>query len=83
LWISTLTTPSVGELRARAADRFGAASGVVCVGVEGIIKDPGGGNATLPLPVSDDGELGAYLEHVKGMMAPTFSVTLSGSGGWV
>lgn len=90
LWVSTLSTPSVGELRARAVDRFGAGSGVVCVRVEGLIKDPGGGDATLPLPVSDDGELGAYLEHVKGIMAPTFSVTLveggrgmEGGGGWV
>lgn len=90
LWVSTLSTPSVGELRARAVDRFGAATGVVCVRVEGLIKDPGGGDATLPLPVSDDGELGAYLEHVKGIMAPTFSVTLmeggrgmEGDGGWV
>lgn len=90
LWVSTLSTPSVGELRARAVGRFGAASGVVCVRVEGLIKDPGGGDATLPLPVSDDGELGAYLEHVRGIVAPTFSVTVvaggggvSGGGGWV
>ncbi|KAK1835473.1 glutamyl-tRNA amidotransferase subunit A [Podospora conica] len=89
LWISTLTAPSVGELRARAVDRFGAGN-ALCVGIEGIIKDPGGGEGTLPLPVSCDVELGAYLEHVRGTMAPTFSVTLveggqgqgQGGSGW-
>jgi hypothetical protein len=57
----------------------------VCAGIEGIIKD-GKGGEMLPLPVHDDAELDAYLQHVHGMMAPTFNVTLVAAVGereWV
>ncbi|KAK0631637.1 hypothetical protein B0T14DRAFT_502033 [Immersiella caudata] len=74
MWISTITSRSIGELREAAVARFSELT--ECVGIEGIIKD-GKGGEMLPLPINDDSELGAYLDHVQGMMAPTFSVTLA------
>ena len=73
LWIATLSGRSVQELRSTAVANY---PGVVCLAIEGIVKDGKGGE--LPLPVSDDMEMEAYLQHIQGMGsgAPTFSVML-------
>ncbi|KAH7156367.1 hypothetical protein EDB81DRAFT_644718 [Dactylonectria macrodidyma] len=70
LWIATLTSQSLQELRQTAAEKF---AGVLCVRVEGIVKDGKGGE--LPLQIEDDHELGAYLAHLQGG-TPTFAVQL-------
>ncbi|KAK0624650.1 hypothetical protein B0T17DRAFT_493016 [Bombardia bombarda] len=69
VWIAALPSRSVDALRNTAVEKY---PGVVCLAIEGIIKDGKGGE--LPLPVSDDVELDAYLQHVP--MGPTFSVQL-------
>ena len=73
MWIATLSGRSVQELRSTAVANY---PGVVCLAIEGIVKDGKGGE--LPLPVSDDMEMEAYLQHIQGMGsgAPTFSVML-------
>jgi len=73
MWISTISSRSITALRAAAVAKYSGQA--ICVGIEGIIKD-GKGGEMLPLPVNDDDELDAYLQHVQGMMAPTFNVTL-------
>ncbi|KAM4058547.1 clr5 domain-containing protein [Hirsutella rhossiliensis] len=70
LWIATLDTHSVEELRDTAVERF---PGTICVRVEGILKD--GKGRELPLQIGEDQELSAYLAHLQGA-APTFSVQL-------
>ncbi|KAG5981449.1 hypothetical protein E4U55_002915 [Claviceps digitariae] len=70
LWIATLTSHSVQELQQIAADRF---PGMICIRVEGVIKDGKGGE--LPLSIDHDQELGAYLAHLQGA-APTFNVQM-------
>lgn len=70
LWIATLTSPSVQELRQVAVAKF---PGTVCVRVEGVLKD--GKGCELPLHIEQDQELGAYLAHLEGT-APTFNVQL-------
>lgn len=74
LWIATLGSHSVRELRAVAAGRFGDA---VCVGVEGVVRDGKGGECALG--IGGDEELGAYLAHLEGG-TPTFNVTLAWRG---
>ncbi|KAM7198263.1 hypothetical protein V8F20_006290 [Naviculisporaceae sp. PSN 640] len=79
MWISTISQhPSVDDVRAAALAKY---PGAICLAIEGIIKDGKGGE--LPLPVSGDMELQAYLEHVKAnanvtghSAAPTFVVQL-------
>lgn len=70
LWIATLGSGSVEELRQVAAAKF---PGTVCVRVEGILKDSKG--RELPLQIEEDQELSAFLTHQQGT-APTFSVQL-------
>ncbi|KND91375.1 hypothetical protein TOPH_03955 [Tolypocladium ophioglossoides CBS 100239] len=70
LWIATISSHSLEELRQVAVEKF---PGTVCVRVEGILKD--GKGRELPLPVEQDQELGAYLTHLQGA-APTFNVQL-------
>ena len=70
LWVATLHSHSVQELRQAAADKF---PGTICVRVEGMLKD--GKRGELPLPIEQDQELSAYLAHLQGM-APTFTVQL-------
>ncbi|UNI23421.1 hypothetical protein JDV02_009239 [Purpureocillium takamizusanense] len=70
LWIATLGSGSVEELRQVAAAKF---PGTVCLRVEGILKDSKG--RELPLQIEEDQELSAYLAHLEGA-APTFSVQL-------
>ncbi|KPM36774.1 hypothetical protein AK830_g9803 [Neonectria ditissima] len=70
LWIATMTSQSLQELRHAAVDKF---PGALCVRVEGIVKD--GKGAELPLQIEDDEEMGAYLAHLQGS-TPTFAVQL-------
>ncbi|KAF7549816.1 hypothetical protein G7Z17_g6132 [Cylindrodendrum hubeiense] len=70
LWIATMTSQSLQELRHTAVEKF---PGTLCVRIEGIVKD--GKGAELPLQIQDDQELGAYLAHLQGG-TPTFAVQL-------
>ncbi|CAF3515133.1 unnamed protein product [Fusarium graminearum] len=70
LWISTMASQSIQELRQTAVAKF---PGALCVRIEGIIKDPKGNE--LPLQIQSDDELGAYFAHMQGG-SPTFSVQL-------
>ena len=70
LWIATLGSPSLQELRHVAASKW---PGALCLGVEGMLKD-GKGNE-VPLQIGHDQELEAYLAHVEGI-TPTFRVQL-------
>lgn len=76
MWIATLNSRSVEELRSKAVAKSPAPA--VCVVVEGIVKDGMGGE--VPLPIPGDTELGAYLEHMQEIRGPpTFSVELVGA----
>nr|CEG04007.1 unnamed protein product [Fusarium clavum] len=70
LWISTMASQSIQELRQAAVTKF---PGAMCVRIEGIIKDAKGNE--LPLQIQGDDELGAYFAHMQGG-SPTFSVQL-------
>ncbi|KAF5002896.1 hypothetical protein FGRMN_57 [Fusarium graminum] len=70
LWISTMASQSIQELRQAAIAKF---PGAICVRIEGIIKDPKGNE--LPLQIQGDDELGAYFAHMQGGSA-TFAVQL-------
>lgn len=70
LWISTLRSSSVHDLRVAAAVKF---PGTMCLRVEGIVKDGNGGE--IPLQINQDDEMMAYMEHLQGS-TPTFSVQL-------
>ncbi|KAK3393811.1 hypothetical protein B0H63DRAFT_28926 [Podospora didyma] len=81
MWIATLSSgSSIDELRARAVEKY---PGSLCLAVQGVIKDGKGGE--IPLPVTDDAELDAYLQHAQSTGAPTFSVqlVLGGQRDWV
>lgn len=72
MWISTLGSRSVEELRTAAVAKF---PGAVCLAIEGLVKDGKGGE--VPLQIHGDAELEAYLAHVQEMQgAPSFSVQL-------
>ncbi|KAF5021581.1 hypothetical protein F66182_6363 [Fusarium sp. NRRL 66182] len=70
LWISTMESQSVQELRQVAVAKF---PGALCVRIEGILKDAKG--TELPLQIQGDDELGAYFAHMQGG-SPTFAVQL-------
>jgi hypothetical protein len=70
LWISTMSSQSIQELRQVAVTKF---PGAMCVRIEGIIKDPKGNE--LPLQIQGDDELAAYFDHMQSG-TPTFSVQL-------
>ncbi|KAG5921353.1 hypothetical protein E4U61_006832 [Claviceps capensis] len=70
LWVATLGSQSVQELRQIAEDKF---PGTHCARIEAIIKDGKGGE--IPLYIGDDPELGAYIAHLNGI-APTFNVQM-------
>jgi hypothetical protein len=70
LWVSTLSSISLNELRQLASVKF---PGTYAYHIEGIMKQPNGQEA--PLPIESDDELEAYLAGVGGVK-PTFSVQL-------
>jgi hypothetical protein len=76
MWVATLLSRSVEELRSKAVAK---SPGAVCLAIDGIVKDGMGGE--MPLPIRGDEELEAYLDHILELHAPpTFSVQLiSGS----
>ena len=69
LWVSTLSSSSVHELRSLAAQKF---PGTIALRIEGVIKQPNGHEITLP--IDQDEELEAYL-GIQGSK-PFFSVQL-------
>ncbi|KAH6853340.1 hypothetical protein B0I37DRAFT_359038 [Chaetomium sp. MPI-CAGE-AT-0009] len=68
-WIAPLNERTMAELRSAALQKT---PGGLCYKIEGIVKDGKGGE--LPLPVSDEGELETYLQHVQGNGAPRFHI---------
>ncbi|ROT39546.1 hypothetical protein SODALDRAFT_331661 [Sodiomyces alkalinus F11] len=70
VWIGTMETRSVREVRRAAVERY---PGAACLRVEGILKDGRGGE--MPLLIEGDMELEAYLAHLNGA-TPTLSVQL-------
>lgn len=70
LWVATLSSQSLQELREAAVAKF---PGAVCLRVEGVIKDGKGGE--LPLQIEQEQELSAYMAHLQGA-SPTFNVQL-------
>lgn len=75
IWIETLTSVSIDELRQLAVAKF---PGTVPLRIEGIIKDPSGHE--MELQIDQDEELDAYLAAITGVNKPTFSVQLV--SGW-
>ncbi|TLS28954.1 hypothetical protein PpBr36_00696 [Pyricularia pennisetigena] len=80
LWIATLMSPTLDDVRSAAVDKY---PGAVCLFVEGVVKDSRNGLSgvsglsQVPLPIGSDQELAAYLQHVQELgVAPTFSVQL-------
>lgn len=71
LWVETMTSNSVEELRHLVNVKF---PGAVAVRIEGIIKPPHGSEMTLPIDADD--ELEAYFAAIGGVK-PTFSVLVS------
>jgi hypothetical protein len=72
MWISTLSSRSVEELRNAAVTKF---PGALCLAIEGLVKDGKGGE--VPLQIDGDAELEAYLAHVQDTQGtPSFSVQL-------
>ncbi|EKD13261.1 hypothetical protein MBM_08704 [Drepanopeziza brunnea f. sp. 'multigermtubi' MB_m1] len=71
LWVDTLTSNSVDELRQRVAVKF---PGAVALRIEGIIKSPNG--SEMALPIDADDELEAYFAAIAGVK-PVFSVLVS------
>ncbi|TVY39152.1 hypothetical protein LSUB1_G004933 [Lachnellula subtilissima] len=70
LWVSTLSSVSVDELRQLATVRT---PGTLAIRIEGVIKQPNGQEMTLP--IDQDDELEAYLAAISGVK-PVFSVQL-------
>ena len=70
LWVSTLSSISLNELRQLACVKF---PGTYAYHIEGIMKQPNGQEA--PLQIESDDELEAYLAGIGGVK-PTFSVQL-------
>lgn len=71
LWVSTLSSVSVEEVRQLATSKF---PGTVAIRVEGIIKQPNGHE--MSLSVDQDDELDAYLAAISVGGKPIFSVQL-------
>jgi len=70
LWVTTLSSISVNELRQLACSKF---PGTITIRLEGIIKQPNGPEMTIP--IDQDDELEAYLGGIGGVK-PIFSVQL-------
>ncbi|KAF2839473.1 hypothetical protein M501DRAFT_1004114 [Patellaria atrata CBS 101060] len=63
LWLSSLGSASVAEVRALAAREH---VGAVCTRVEGVVQDIGGGGTEFAYVIDRDDELEGYLAHVSG-----------------
>lgn len=74
MWIATMASHTVREIRHAAAKGFG---GVRCRRVHGVVKDGKGGE--ISLQIEEDEQLAAYLAHMQGG-APTFEVQLDWEG---
>ena len=70
LWLATLTSVSVQELRQLATSKHPDAA---IVRIDGIVKEPN--NNEVPFEIDEDDELEAYLAHVSEAKA-TFNVQL-------
>jgi hypothetical protein len=70
LWVQTLTSVSVDELRQLAAVKF---PGTICGRIDGIVKEANGNEVLLQ--IDQDEELDAYLAHINGVK-PMFAVQL-------
>lgn len=70
LWVSTLGSASVDELRQLATVKF---PHTIAYRIEGVIKQPNGHEMTLP--IDQDEELEAYLAAINGVK-PIFAVQL-------
>ncbi|KAL6904558.1 hypothetical protein GGI43DRAFT_397543 [Trichoderma evansii] len=70
LWIATMSSKSVQELRQAATDKLPEAA---CLRIEGILKDSNG--SELPLVINTDEHLAAFFSYNLGE-TPTFSVQL-------
>ncbi|KAI9682348.1 MAG: hypothetical protein M1817_000402 [Caeruleum heppii] len=70
LWLATLTSISVGELRQLATSKH---PDTTVVRIDGIVRDAN--NNEVPFAIDEDDELGAYLAHINGAKA-TFNVQL-------
>lgn len=70
LWVQTLTSASVDELRQLAAAKF---PGTICGRIEGIVKETNGNEVLLQ--IDQDEELDAYLAHINGVK-PMFAVQI-------
>ncbi|KAL7926878.1 hypothetical protein ACQKWADRAFT_278867 [Trichoderma austrokoningii] len=70
LWIATMNSKSVQELRRAATNKL---PGVDCIRIEGAIKDSNGNE--VPLVINSDEHLAAFFSYTLGE-TPTFSVLL-------
>lgn len=70
LWIATVHSKLVQELRQAAIDKL---PGAACVRIEGVLKDGNGGE--VPLMINTDEHLAAFFSYTLGE-TPTFSVLL-------
>ncbi|KAL3425155.1 hypothetical protein PVAG01_04436 [Phlyctema vagabunda] len=70
LWVSTLSSVSVDELRHLATAKF---PGTIALRIEGIIKEASGNDVTIQ--IDQDEELDAYLQATGGVK-PIFAVQL-------
>lgn len=70
LWIATLSSKSLQEIRQAATDKL---PGAACVRIEGVVKDGNGGE--IPLVIHNDEHLAAFFSYTLGE-TPTFSVLL-------
>ncbi len=73
LWLGTLTSGSVNELRQLAISKHPDAN---LVRIEGLVRESNGNEVSFE--IDEDDELGAYFAHVDGGKA-TFVVQLNGT----
>ncbi|KAJ9150300.1 Clr5 domain protein [Pleurostoma richardsiae] len=69
MWIATLNSRTVIELRRAATEKY---PGAACLRIEGVLKD--GSGREVPLRIDQDQQLTTYLAHEE--VSPTFNVQL-------
>jgi hypothetical protein len=78
VWLSILHAPSVAELRNLAMREH---PGTVVLRLEGVVVyRQDGGEREVAVEVGDDGEVGAYLGHVREARGKAVFVVLLGGG---